>query len=102
MNSQTKQLNGDKNMKATKKLAMDIYEDYKAAKRCFNGGTRCENERMAPHCYKLLQEAAQRAEEAISNPSKRLKEDEWMWGTLNELTARAENFRVRYELTTGA
>lgn len=84
--------------KTTKKQALETYDTFHGVLRCLNGGTKEENERSAAHCYERLKEIADNATELISNPSKHLSNDEWLFSALSELPKKAWRFRVRYNL----
>ena len=88
-------------MKATKKQALECYDQFFSALRCHNGGTREENIRNAPTCLAGLEAAAARAAELAANPSKLLRADPFLWERLTVLIPeRLASFRAKYSPAT--
>ena len=87
-------------MKTTKTQAKEIYDNFFGIMHVLNGGTRDENKSNAPRCFERMTFYAERAAEAVANPSKRFRENAWLWESLNEtLPARLKSFGERYNLT---
>lgn len=83
--------------KTTKAQAKNIYDKFFGVLRCFNGGTREENERMSAHCWERLQAVAAEAKELAANPNKHLQNDSWLMEALNEtIPARLQSYFERY------
>lgn len=89
--------------KTTKTQAKECYDSFFGCLRCYNGGTREENERSAAHCLARLEEEAAKAKALAANPSKLLRQDAWLWEALTvTIPARVESFRKRYFSTEPA
>lgn len=71
-------------MKTTKTLAKACYDNYFNTLRCFNGGTREENERSADRCRAEIRKYVDEAAALLRNPSKLLRADEWLMRALSE------------------
>ena len=84
-------------MKTTITTAKNIVDSYNGLMRCYNGGTREENERAFNYLKERLKPIIENAKEVSKTPSKALLKNESLLELLKSLETSFKRFCEGYE-----